>query len=80
MTVYKEEGRAIAKPVSRQLPIAEAPVQSQVISCGICGGQNGTGASFCLALWFLQPILVLPTAPHSSSSIIWGWYNRSISD
>jgi len=40
----KREGRAmLAQPVSRQSPAAEACLQFQAISCGICCGQNGTG-------------------------------------
>jgi hypothetical protein len=68
-------GRAIAQAVSRRLPTAEARVRSQVRSCGICGGQSGTGAGFLRVLGFPLPILVPPTTPHSSS-IIRGWYNR----
>jgi hypothetical protein len=54
-------GRAIAQAVSRWLPTAAARVQSQVKSCGICGGQSGPG--FLRVLWFPLPILIPPTAP-----------------
>jgi hypothetical protein len=70
-------GRTIAQAVSRRLPTAAARVGAQVRSCGICGGQNDTRAGFLQALQFPQPILIPPTAPHSSS-IIRGWYNRPI--
>jgi hypothetical protein len=72
-------GRAIAQEVSRRLPTAPARVRVQVRLCGICGGQNGTETGFLQVLRFLLPILIPPTASHSSSSIIRGWYNRPIS-
>jgi hypothetical protein len=49
--------------------------RAQVRSCGICGGQGGTGAGFFRVLRFPLPILIPPTAPHSS--FVRGWYNRS---
>jgi hypothetical protein len=49
-----------------------------VRSCGICDGQSGTGEGFLRVLRFPLPIFIPPTAPHSSSSIIWGWYNRPV--
>jgi hypothetical protein len=64
-------GRAIDQAVSRRLPTAAARVRS----CGICGGQSGTGAGFLLVLRFPLPILITPTDPHSSS-VICDWYNR----
>jgi hypothetical protein len=65
-------GRAIAQAVSRSLPIAVALVRTQVRSCGICDGQCVTGAGFLRVLRFPLPILIAPTAPHSSSSVIRG--------
>jgi hypothetical protein len=56
-------GCAIAQAVSRWLPTAAARVRSQIRSCGICGGQSGTGAGFLLVLRFPLPILIPPTAP-----------------
>jgi hypothetical protein len=69
-------GRAIAQAVSCRLPTAAARVRTQVRSCWICGEQSGTGEDFLRVLLFPLPILIPPTAPHSSSSIIRGWYNR----
>jgi hypothetical protein len=74
--MFKEDGHAIAQAVSQWLPTAVARVLSQVTSCGICGGHNGSGTSFLRVLRFPLPILIPLTAPHSSSSIIQGWYNR----
>jgi hypothetical protein len=71
--------RAIAQAVSRRLLTASARVRAQVWSCGICGGQSGTGAGFLGVLQFPLPILITPTAPHSSTCIIRGWYNRPVS-
>jgi hypothetical protein len=72
-------GLAIAQAVSHWLPTAAPRIQSQVKSCGICGRQSGAGAGFLRVLWFPLTILIPPTAPHSSSAIIRGWYNRPIS-
>jgi hypothetical protein len=47
-------------------------------SCGICGGQSGDGAGFLRVLRFTLPIFIPPISPQSPSSIIWGWYNRSV--
>jgi hypothetical protein len=45
-------GRAIAQAVSRRFPTAAARVRAQIRSCGICGGQSGTGADFPRVFWF----------------------------
>jgi hypothetical protein len=53
--------------VRSPLPTAEARVRARVRSCGICGGQCGTGAGFLRVLRF--PLSVIPPiAPNSSSS------------
>jgi hypothetical protein len=65
--------------VSRWLSTVAARARAQVKSCWICSGQSGTGADFLRVLRFFLPILIPPTAPHSSSCIIRGWYYRPIS-
>jgi hypothetical protein len=74
--VRRGKDSATAQAVSRRLPTAVAWVRSQVWSCGICGGQSGTGPGFRRVLRFPLPILIPPTVPQSWSPIIWGWYNR----
>jgi hypothetical protein len=71
-TKSENVGRAIVQAVSRRLPTAAAQVRAQVKSCG---GQSVAGAGFLQVVRFPLPILIPPTAPHSSS-IIRGWYNR----
>jgi hypothetical protein len=66
-----EPGRATAQAVSRRLPTAAPRIRAKVTSCGICGGQSGTGASFLRVLLFPLLILIPPTAPHSLSTT-WG--------
>jgi hypothetical protein len=58
---------AVVQAVSRWLPIAAVRVRALVRSCGICGGQSGTGVGFIRVRRFLLPINPT-TAPHSSSS------------
>jgi hypothetical protein len=70
-------GRTIAQPASRRLPTAAARVRAGIMSSWTCSGQSGTGTRFLRVLRFLLPIIIPPTAPHSS--IIRGWYNRPIS-
>jgi hypothetical protein len=59
-----------------RLPTTAARVRARVRSCGICGGQSGTGASFLIVLRFPLPIRIPPIASQSPPSIILGWYNR----
>jgi hypothetical protein len=70
-------GHAIAQVVSRRVLTAEAQARSQIRTCGICNGQSGSGTGFLRVFRFLLSILISPNIPHSS--IIWGWYNGSIS-
>jgi hypothetical protein len=58
------------------LPTVVARVRARIWSCGICDGQSGAGAGFLRVLRFPLPISIPPIAPQSSSSIIWGLYNR----
>jgi hypothetical protein len=71
--MLSDEGRAIAQAVSRWFPTAAAQDRARVMSCGICGGQSGTGIGFLRVLRFPMPIFIPPTAPQSPSFIIWGW-------
>jgi hypothetical protein len=66
--------RAVAQAVSRWLPTAAARVQS----CGICGGQSGTGAGFLRVLRFPLPVFIPPISPSPPSPIIRGSYNRPV--
>jgi hypothetical protein len=58
------------------LTVAAARFQSQARSCGICGGQSGTGVCFLQVLRFLLLLFILPNAAYTS--IILGEYNRPI--
>jgi hypothetical protein len=50
----------------------------RVGSCGICGGQGGTGTGLLRVLRFPVPIFIPPIAPQSPPYITWGWYNRPV--
>jgi hypothetical protein len=72
-----DSGSILGKSM-RDLGNTETRVRARVWSCGGCFGQSGTGAGFLLVLRFPQPILIPPTAPHSSS-IARGSCNRPCS-
>jgi hypothetical protein len=74
--ISHKEGRAIAQAVSRWLPTAVARVRARVWSCGICGAQSSAGVGFLRVLRFPLPIFTPLIPPQSTSSIIWGLYNR----
>jgi hypothetical protein len=63
----------IVQVASCWLHTAAAWVQSQVMSCEICGGQSENAA----VLQFSLPIVIPLTAAYSS--IIQGWYNAGTS-
>jgi hypothetical protein len=71
-------GRAIAQVVSRWFPIMVTRVRARFRSCGICGGQSGTGGRFSVSTLVSSANSFPPIAPQPPSSIIWGWYNRTI--
>jgi hypothetical protein len=65
--LLKEElkvGNAVARTLSRWLPITAARVLSQVRPCGICE-RSGTGANLLRVLHFPLSIIIPPTEPHS---------------
>jgi hypothetical protein len=45
-------GRATAQAVNRRLPNGAARVRFRVRSCGISGGQSGSGVGFILVFGF----------------------------
>jgi hypothetical protein len=69
--------RAVAQSASRRFPTTVAGVRVRVRSCSICGRQSHTGAGFLRIFRFPLPNIP-PTAPHSSTYIIRGWYNRPV--
>jgi hypothetical protein len=72
-SIFNLEGksRGIPQAVSRRFPTAAARVRARVRSCGICGGQSGTGAGFLRVLQFPLPVHI-PPIDLQTSSIIWG--------
>jgi hypothetical protein len=73
--VYKEPIDVMAGAVSQH---SEIGYRAWIWSCGICGGQNGTGAGFLLVPRFPLPIFIPPVAPQSPSSVICSWYNGPV--
>jgi hypothetical protein len=67
-------GCTVAQVVSSWLPIV-ARVRSRDESYGCLGGQSVSGAGFLRVLRFPMTNIP-PVSPHSSISIIRGWYNR----
>jgi hypothetical protein len=61
-------GRVMAQAVSHRLLTAAARVRAQVRSCGICGGQSGTGAGFLRVLRF--PLTILNSHSTDCSTLI----------
>jgi hypothetical protein len=57
--------RVISQAVSNRFPTPVARVQTLFMSCGIYGGQSGTGAGFLRVLRFPLPIRIPPIVPQS---------------
>jgi hypothetical protein len=69
-----EKANKMRDCVISQAASCQARDRSQFKSCGICGGQSGTGEGFLRGLWFPLPIFIPPNAP-----ILRGWNNRAVS-
>jgi hypothetical protein len=67
-TAQSQKGRAIARGVIRWRPTAVARVRTWVTSCGICGGQSGTGVGFVRVLHSTAYTTLIIHHP--------GWYIR----
>jgi hypothetical protein len=63
--------RKHAHAVNRRLSTVADQVRALVRSCGICGGQTGSGAGFLWVLQFPLPLIII---------IIRGWYKRTKGD
>jgi hypothetical protein len=72
-------GRVVAQAVSCRPPSSAARVRPQVRSCGISGGQSGTGARFLRVVEL--PLLIIPlNTPHLSSSSGAGIIGQIVAD
>jgi hypothetical protein len=65
---HSNSGHAITQAVGSWFHTAAARVRARVKSCGICGGQSGTGAGFLRVLRFPLQIFIPPIAPQTPSS------------
>jgi hypothetical protein len=74
MTVQEESDRATAQAVSRRLPTAAARFQPGSSHVGFMVDEVALRQVFSRVLRFPLPILIPPTAPHSS--VVLGWYSR----
>jgi hypothetical protein len=79
LMLFYSSDRAVAHRVSRRLPTAETQVLALVRSCGIYGGQSGSGQAFT------EYVLRFPLSLiHSTNCVtiitiyLQGWYKMSI--
>jgi hypothetical protein len=75
--IYNANGRAVAQA---DFPLQRPVLDPRLGHVGFAGNKKWRWARFSASTsGFPLPILILPTAPHSSSSIIRGWYHRPVS-
>jgi hypothetical protein len=62
--IRRSQGRALVKRLVAGF-YCDGPGSRPIRSCGICGGQSGTGAGFLRVLRFPLPAIIPPNFPHS---------------
>jgi hypothetical protein len=74
------DGRVVAQAVNRWLPITEPRFRARVRSYSICDGQSDRGTCILRVIRYRLPILIPPTARHSSPSSGVGIIGQAVAD